>query len=488
MTSQTVTWMVLDRPQGDLEGQLCRAIRDRVRAGRLGAGEALPSTRALALSLGIARSTVVQAYERLRAEGYIETVRGSGTRISTAQPRPLAGAARSRPSASAPLDASPGAPSPALWAGAPRTLPFQPGVPDLKSFPAAAWARCVAGRIKSLRIHDLGYGPVAGLPELRAAILAHVGAARGVVAQLDQVAVFPSAAAAIDTLARVALTSGAVASGAAAVAWIEDPGYPRARALLQRAGAQLVPVPCDQDGIDLSRAAGGPPRLIYVTPSHQCPTGVTMSLPRRLALLETAQRHGAFIIEDDYDSEFRYATQPIAALQGIDTGQRVAYVGTFSKTLAPGLRVAYAILPPELVAACHADMALRQGEVPIHIQAGLADFLNDGHFRSHIRRMRGVYAERMDNLVRALTRHCGDVLDIADGAGGLKLAVQFRDHGVDDRRVVQALAQRGYGARTFSEFCLATPVPGLVFGIAQGSPARSEALALALAAIVRDAL
>ena len=477
MTSQTVTWLVLDRPQGDLEGQLCRAIRDRVRAGRLGAGEALPSTRALALSLGIARSTVVQAYERLRAEGHIETVRGSGTRISTAQPRPLAGAARSRPSASAPLGASP----PALLAGPPRTLPFQPGVPDLKSFPATAWARCVAGRIKSLRIHDLGYGPVAGLPELRAAILAHAGAARGVVAQLEQVAVFPSAAAAIDTLARVALTPDA------RVAWIEDPGYPRARALLQRAGAQLVPVPCDQDGIDLSRAVGGPPRLIYVTPSHQCPTGVTMSLPRRLALLETAQQHGAFIIEDDYDSEFRYATQPIAALQGIDTGQRVAYVGTFSKTLAPGLRVAYAILPPELVAACHADMALRQGEVPIHIQAGLADFLNDGHFRSHIRRMRGVYAERMDNLVRALTRHCGDVLDIADGAGGLKLAVQFRDHGVDDRHVVQALAQRGYGARTFSEFCLAAPVPGLVFGIAQGSPARSEALALALAAIVRAA-
>ena len=257
--------------------------------------------------------------------------------------------------------------------------------------------------------------------------------------------------------------------------------------MLLRAGAQLVPVPCDADGIDLSRAAGAGPRLIYVTPSHQCPTGVTMSLPRRLALLDAAQRHGAFIIEDDYDSEFRYDARPIAALQGIDTGQRVAYVGTFSKTLAPGLRVAYAILPPELVAACHADMALRQGDVPIHIQAGLADFLNDGHFRSHIRRMRGVYAERMHNLVRALTQHCGEWLEVADGGGGLKLAVRLRDHGVDDRRVVQALAERGYGARTFSEFCLSAPVPGLVFGIAQGTPARCEALAQALAAILRDA-
>ncbi|WP_445657426.1 MocR-like pyridoxine biosynthesis transcription factor PdxR [Achromobacter sp. NCFB-sbj8-Ac1-l] len=481
MTSQAVTWLVLDRPQGDLEGQLCRAIRERVRAGRLGAGEPLPSTRTLALALGVARSTVVQAYERLRAEGYVETVRGSGTRVSTARPRPLAGAARSRASASAARTATPDASRQPPAAVASRTLPFQPGVPDLKSFPAAAWARCVAGRIKSLRIHDLGYGPVAGLPELRAAILAHAGTARGVVAQADQVAVFPSAAAAIDTLARVALAPQAN------TAWIEDPGWPRARALLRRAGAQLVPVPCDADGIDPSRVAGGAPRLIYVTPSHQCPTGVTMSLPRRLALLDAAQRHGAFIIEDDYDSEFRYDARPIAALQGIDTGQRVAYVGTFSKTLAPGLRVAYAILPPELVAACHADMALRQGDVPIHIQAGLADFLNDGHFRSHIRRMRGVYAERMHNLVRALTQHCGDWLDVADGGGGLKLAARLRDHGVDDHRVVRALAERGYGARTFSEFCLSAPVPGLVFGIAQGTPARCEALAQALAAILRDA-
>ena len=479
MTSQAVTWLVLDRPQGDLEGQLCRAIRERVRAGRLGAGEPLPSTRALALSLGIARSTVVQAYERLRAEGYVETVRGSGTRVSTARPRPLAGAARGRASASTGKLPAESLPAPAT--PVPRALPFQPGVPDLKSFPAAAWARCVGGRIKSLRVHDLGYGPVAGLPALRAAILAHASTARGVVAQADQVAVFPSAAAAIDTLARVTLAPRAD------TAWIEDPGWPRARALLLRAGAQLVPVPCDADGIDLSRAAGAGPRLIYVTPSHQCPTGVTMSLPRRLALLDAAQRHGAFIIEDDYDSEFRYDARPIAALQGIDTGQRVAYVGTFSKTLAPGLRVAYAILPPELVAACHADMALRQGDVPIHIQAGLADFLNDGHFRSHIRRMRGVYAERMHNLVRALTQHCGEWLEVADGGGGLKLAVRLRDHGVDDRRVVQALAERGYGARTFSEFCLSAPVPGLVFGIAQGTPARCEALAQALAAILRDA-
>ncbi|MBB1627530.1 PLP-dependent aminotransferase family protein [Achromobacter sp. UMC71] len=479
MTSQAVTWLVLDRPQGDLEGQLCRAIRERVQAGRLAAGERLPSTRALALSLRIARSTVVQAYERLRAEGYLETVRGSGTRISTARPRKLAGMARTRASA------KPGEPTAASvhapLASAPRALPFQPGVPDLKSFPAAAWARCVAGRIKSLRIHDLGYGPVAGLPELRAAILAHASVARGVVAQVDQVAVFPSAAAAIDTLARVTLAPHAD------TAWIEDPGWPRARDLLRRAGARLVPVPCDADGIDPSGQTSTAPRLIYVTPSHQCPTGVSMSLPRRLALLDVARRHGAFIIEDDYDSEFRYDTQPIAALQGIDSGQRVAYVGTFSKTLAPGLRVAYAILPPELAAACHADMALRQGDVPVHIQAGLADFLNDGHFRGHIRRMRGVYAERMDNLLRALTRHCGDFLDISDGAGGLKLAVRFRDHGVDDRRVAQALAQRGYGARTFSEFCLVAPVPGLVFGIAQGTPARSEALAVALAAIVRAA-
>jgi GntR family transcriptional regulator/MocR family aminotransferase len=472
MKSQPVTWLVLDRNAGDLEGQLCRAIRERILRGRLAAGERLPSSRSLALALRISRSTVVQAYEQLRAEGFIEAARGSATRVAALQELPH----------------PPAATQPHPWRRAQdpiepeRSLPFRPGIPDLAAFPTRAWSRCLSARTRSLRIHDLGYGAAAGLPELRAAILAHVASTRGVVAHADQVVILPSAGLIIEMLARLSIAPQAH------VAWIEEPGYSKAQTLLRHAGAHLVPIPCDDAGIDVARGFGPPPRLIYVTPSHQYPTGAAMSLSRRLALLEFAQAHGATVLEDDYDSEFHYATRPIAALQGIDRAQCVAYIGTLSKVLAPGVRVAYAILPPGLLPKAEAYLRFRGGTVPIHVQAALADFINEGHLRAHIRRMRGLYAERMACTINALHEYCGPFLQVAKGEGGLQLAAWFRDHTVDDRAITTELHRRGIGAQALSDFYLGPPRSGLSFGIARSTARGANAMAATLSRIMHEVM
>jgi GntR family transcriptional regulator/MocR family aminotransferase len=462
MTATPAAWLALDWVAGDLEGQIHRAVRERILAGQLAAGQRLPSTRALAASLGIARSTVVHAYERLRAEGFLEATTGSVTRVASLTALPWR--TRRHPVDAGPLSLAKPAPGGA----------FEPGVPDLADFPHAIWARCLGTRARALRVHDLGYGAASGIEELRTAILAHISATRGIVAHVDQMLVMPSTGAAIDLLARVLLRPGLPQGD---VAWIEEPGYPAAQALLRAAGARLAPVPCDTDGIDV-RAAGDPtPRLIYVTPSHQYPSGATMSLPRRLAVLAAAQAHGAVVLEDDYDSEFQYASRPIAALQGIDRGGSVAYLGTFSKVLAPGLRVAYAVLPAWLVPEASAALRLRGAVVPVHVQAALADFLREGYLRAHIRRMSAVYAARMAATVTALRRHCGHALYVGDGAGGLQLAAWFRDPGIDDRAVVRVLNEQGLAVRALSDFYLGPPRPGLLFGIARITPEAADAAA-----------
>jgi GntR family transcriptional regulator / MocR family aminotransferase len=462
MVVTPAAWLALDWAAGDLEGQVHRAVRERILAGQLAAGQRLPSTRALAASLGIARSTVVHAYERLRAEGFLEAATGSVTRVASLAAPPW----RTRhPPVNVGL----------VSAAKPAASGiFEPGVPDLADFPHATWARCLGTRARALRVHDLGYGAASGIEELRAAILAHIATTRGVMAYVDQVVVVPSTGAAIDLLARMLLRPGLPHGD---LPWIEEPGYPAAQALLRAAGARLVPVPCDTHGIDVRAAGDLPPRLIYVTPSHQYPTGAAMSLPRRLAVLAAAQAHGAVILEDDYDSEFQYASRPIAALQGIDRGGSVVYLGTFAKVLAPGLRVAYAVLPPWLVPEASAALRLRGAVVPVHVQAALADFLREGYLRAHIRRMSAVYATRMAATVAALRRHCGHALCVGDGAGGLQLAAWFRDPGIDDRVVVQALNAQGLSVRALSDFYLGPPRPGLLFGIARITPEEADSAA-----------
>jgi len=464
-----VQWAAIDRVAGDLEGQVYRVVRDRILHGHMAAGQRVPSTRALATSLGVARSTVVIAYDRLKAEGYLQSTTGAATRVA-AFSAPLLGQSvtlRSKP--------------PQTTEFATGGL-FEPGVPDVDAFPHAVWARYLGARGRSLRVHDLGYGAHGGIRELREAILDHIAATRGVIARPEQVVIVPTTGAAINLLTSVLLWADHPNDG---VIWIEDPGYATAHALFRMAGAALVPVSCDAEGIDISRAVGPSPRLIYVTPSHQYPTGATMSLSRRLALLEFARTKGAIVIEDDYDSEFQYASRPIAALQGIDRGEVVAYLGTFSKTLAPGLRVAYAVVPSRLVASVEAAQRLRGATVPVHIQAALADFIREGRFRAHLRRMNGVYAERMAASVAALNGHCSAWLCVGAGTGGLQLASWFRDETVDDLAAMRSVNAQGFALRAMSSLHLGPARPGLLFGIArmdaEGADAAAARIANALA-------
>jgi len=469
MSASAFPWQPLDRATGDLEGQLYRRMRERILDGTISAGQSLPSSRALALTLGVARSTVVQAYERLKADGYLLAQTGSSTRVAEVGTAPLP--ATPRPASGLSVPAS----------ELPLSKLFEPGIPDLTDFPHASWGRYLGARARSLRIHDLGYGDADGIRELQEAILDHVAQTRGVVARPEQVMIVPSTRAAISLLSSVLLRPGE-ANGS--VAWMEEPGYPTAQALLRAAGAEIVPVPCDEAGIDVAKAGGPPPRLIYVTPSHQYPTGVTMSLQRRLALLEVAQASGAVVIEDDYDSEFQYGSRPIAALQGIDRNGIVAYLGTFSKIFAPGVRVAYAIVPLRLLQEVSAALQLRGAVVPIHIQAALADFIRDGRLRGYIRKMKTLYAARMAASLAALQRHCGDVLHIGDGSGGLQLATWFHDTHVDDQAIAQNMKAHGFAMQPMSRFHLGRARPGLVFGISRVAPATVQADMARLAALM----
>ena len=461
-------WPALDRTSGDLEGQVYRLMRDRILRGQMPAGQRVPSTRSMAVSFGVARSTVVNAYDRLKAEGYLHSTSGAATRVAAFQTPPLSGQAAPPP--------------PKL----PRVTEFkkgglfEPGVPDVSTFPHAAWARCLGARGRSLRVHDLGYSDLGGVRELREAILDHISSTRGVVARPEQIVIVPSTGAAIGLLASVLLQPDHPGD----IVWIEDPGYASAQAILRMAGASLVPVPCDAEGIDIAQGTGPSPRLIYVTPSHQYPTGVTMSLPRRLALLEFARANGAIVLEDDYDSEFQYASRPIAALQGIDHGEVVAYIGTFSKTLAPGLRVAYAVIPQRLLAATEAAQRLRGAVVPVHIQAALADFMREGRFRAHLRHMNAIYAERMAATVEALHRHCGTHLKIGAGGGGLQLASWFRDIGTDDLAAARTINSNGFAVRPISALYLGPSRPGLLLGIARMEAQAADAAAAKIARLL----
>jgi len=388
-----------------LHRQLYDALRAAILDGRLPAGARLPATRVLAVDLGLSRTTVLTDMAQLLAEGYVEGKTGSGTYVARVLPdapflvaSPLAsdraavgeGAPAPEPDRTLShcgrlLMAAPSAPP--RDAGAPRA--FRTGVPALDVFPWKAWlrieARCLRRLSGALRLYDnpAGYRP------LRQAIADYLGAARAVRCDPDQVIVVTGSQQALDLVARLLLDPGDAV-------WVEDPGYGGAKGALAAAGARLVPVPVDAEGLDV--AAGmrrhASARLACVTPSHQYPLGVTMSLTRRLALLRWASDAGAWVLEDDYDSEYRYAGRPLAALQGLDTAGRVIYMGTFSKVLLPALRLGYLVAPPDLADAFARAKALTDCGSPVLGQAVVADFLAEGHVGRHIRRMRALYSER----------------------------------------------------------------------------------------------
>ncbi len=471
------THLRLDRSADTLREQLYRQLRDAVMSGRLASGSALPSTRAVAGALGIARSTVVEALDQLRAEGYLQTHQGAATRVATLQARWLGHAA--------PRAATPAAEqaTQSHWANDDPPMPigvraFRVGLPDIAAFPAREWATHVARRARRPASHDLSYAGYCGVDALREQILLHVGPARHVSARAEQVIVLPSARTAFDLVARLSLEPGDTA-------WIEDPGYPGMRSLLQAHRARIVAVPVDAEGIAPGAVRGARPKLIYTTPSHQSPTGVTMSLRRRLELLDAAARAGANIVEDDYDSEFRYRGLPIASLQGLDRHGCVHYVGTFSKPLAPGLRVAYLIVPSRFVALATTIASVTGVVVPVHIQLALADFMADGGMRRHIRAMLPRYGQRIARLAAVLAARGQGLLTVPQPQGGLQLCVGL-DARIDDVEASERLLDAGLRAMPVSRMSFAARRNGLQLGIGAVHDDEVEPAAERLCALLRE--
>lgn len=446
--------------------QVYERLRDRILSGQLASGVRLPSSRALAAELGVSRTTVLAAYERLRDEGYLDGQVGSGTTVAKlptppppARPQPRA---RDRP----PRLSHQGqamADDP-LWAGPPPGAgrhAFQVGVPALDAFPTELWARTVARSARRRLTELLDYQDPAGYRPLREAIAAHLGMARGVRCTAEQVLIVGGSQAGLSLAARLLLDSGDTV-------WVEDPGYYGARGAVAGVGATPVPVPLDGEGLDLAAALRRAPtaRLAVVTPSHQYPLGVTMSLPRRLALLEWARTSDAHIVENDYDSEFVYVGNPLPALQGLDRDDRVIYVGSFSKSMFPALRLGYVIVPNTLMQAFTAGHMFDAVHAPVLEQAALADFIADGHFARHLRRMRALYARRGAALVRAAHRELPGLLTVAPARAGLHL-IGWLPHGTNDTQATARAIIHGIHTEPLSASAVEPyPRPGLLLGYA----------------------
>jgi GntR family transcriptional regulator / MocR family aminotransferase len=477
-----------DRSRTPLYRQLYDSLRRAILAGQLAPGTRLQSTREMAEELGVSRNTVVNAYEQLLAEGYLEGQVGSGTYVSRALPEDLLNVKTltrsfTRSQAKGLGLSERGKLFASFARGVARApeevRPFQPGVPALDAFPFDTWSKLLARHWRRPDDSLLGYGEPQGHAPLRRAVSSYLGLSRAVRCAPEQVIIVDGAQMAFDLIARVLLDPGDAA-------WTEEPGYPGARGALAAAGARLVYVPVDEDGLDVNAGAAMEPnaRLIYVTPSHQFPLGMTMSLPRRLALLGWASRAGAWVVEDDFDSEYRYEGRPLASLQGLDNDGRVVYVGTFSKVMFPSLRLGYVVAPPGLVDAFIAARSMAGRHSPSIEQAVLTDFMEEGHFGRHIRRMRTLYRERQAALVRAVRREAGDLVEIGPSAAGIHLPAWLPE-GVDDREVAREALARGVEVRPMSAFYAGRPGRG---GVELGYAAYTEEKIRRGAALLAEAV
>ena len=398
-------------PDIPLYQQLYIHLQSAVLTGDLKPGIRLPSTRALATLLNVSRHTVLHAYQQLIAEGYLDGTVGNGTFVARILPDHLLTSPPPRHLVETPL-AEPDTPrfseQATLQLTAPRMpmappngagvspRPFRFGAPALQAFPYKVWSRLLIRQARHLPASAFPYQHPAGYLPLREAIAAHVMVSRGVRCTPEQILIVSGTQGGLDLAARLLIDTGDPV-------WMEDPGYLKARGAFLGAGAKIIPVPVDQEGLVVEAGFARAPqaRLVYLTPSHQFPLGVTLSLARRIALLDWARRADAYILEDDYDSEYHYTRRPLPALQGLDRNGRVIYIGTFSKVLFPALRLGYLILPPHLVEAFRTVRNLIDTHPPMLEQAVLADFILEGHFTRHLRKMRSLYAERRAALLEA---------------------------------------------------------------------------------------
>lgn len=450
--------------------QLYLRLRDAILSGAMAPGQRLASSRALASQFGIARNTVLQAYVQLEVEGYVQVRSGSGHFVS--QLRPAAGDKPQRPGmrAAAPASAEPAVVHnrfdfvPDSLRHSIPAVPFRVNQPDLNLFPIETWARLQSRTLRDARDAAqigslLGEGDAQGDLSLRRAIADHVSIARGSLCSADAVLITAGAQHAMDMLLRV-LTRPGDAVG------LEDPCFPGAYSAARAANCQILAMPVDAQGAALPPRLdpGALPRALLLCPSKQFPLGITMSLPRRLALIDWALRHGAWIIEDDYDSEYRFDGKPIPSMQALDGGRNVVYVGTFSKVLFPSLRIGFIVCPQPLIEPLTAARAISGRHGSTLEQRVLARFINEGHLARHVRRMRAVYRERQEVLLEACARKLPRRLDVERAQSGLQTMAWLRP-GVDDRHVVARARDAGIALAPLSRFCLQTArAPALVMG------------------------
>ena len=429
--------------------QLVRRFRDAIETGKLAPGKRVPSVRSLASELNLARGTVEAAYQILIGEGYLVARGPAGTVVSPQLPNGR------QPRAAAPRPDEP----PRGDSAASGPKPFQMGIPALDAFPRMPWIRLTGRHVRAMATPSLDYAPPQGHDGLRRALSAYLGVSRGIDCSAGQIFITAGYRGALDLICRTLLRAGDTG-------WFEDPGYIHARRVLEHAGMRLVPVPVDDDGLcveaGLRRAADA--RFAVVTPTHQSPLGVALSLPRRLALLDWARQQRAWIVEDDYDSEFRYDGRPLPALKSLDRHHRVLYTGSFSKVLYPGLRLGYLVVPDEQVAAFRDTAGWLGGSGQMLMQSVVADFMEQGHFARHLKKMRALYATRRAWLIDALGNVFGDALDIPPRAGGLHVVAYWRT-AVDDRAVARMANLQGFSIQPLNDWSPGGRMPpGMLLG------------------------
>ena len=466
--------MLDEKSEYPLYRQIYEAIKRAILSGGFYSGKQLPASRQLAKQLKISRMTVLNAYDQLLAEGYIESKPGAGTFVARHLPEEF-------------LQTAPVKPQKSESKILPRQLllsrygkntlrdnrailqfnqttppvPFQHGLPAIDEFPFDIWIKIANKKYRTLECEAFGYGQPAGFAPLRDSIAAYLKSVRGVVCEKEQVIITGGAQQALDLIGRIFIESKTKVL-------IENPCYFGAKQVLQNFDAKFVPVPVDEEGFNLkavlkqSRNA----RLAYVTPSHQFPLGVTMNLARRLQLLEWAKKNKCWIVEDDYDSEFRYEGRPLPSLQGLDRDGRVLYIGTFSKTLFPALRLGCLVVPPDLIEIFTAASSLSGSQLPLIDQATLAEFISEGHFGRHLRRMRRLYNERQEILVSEIKKHLAGKLDVKNSTTGIHVIGWLPD-GVCDKHTAKQAALLGVKTEAVSAYSLTKPKRGgLILGYA----------------------
>ncbi|MBZ4418038.1 PLP-dependent aminotransferase family protein [Myxococcus sp. RHSTA-1-4] len=450
----------------DIAGQIYRELRAAILDGRLRRGERVPPTRELARRLSVSRNTVSVAYEWLTAEGLLAGRVRAGSYV---QGEPPGAGGRPGSKSGVRLRAR------AVWstlpdpraAEVPAAYDFRVGIPDGQLFPFETWRRLMARQLRAATL-PAAYAEAAGHPGLREAVARHVGVARGVRADAGDVIVTHGAQQALDLIGRVLLEPGDCVA-------VEEPGYPPARLLFQSLGARVVPVPVDTEGLDVG-ALPDDARLVYVTPSHQFPLGMPMSPARRTALLDWAKQRDAVVIEDDYDSEFRFGGRPLETLHGLDRSGRVIYVGSFSKVMLPALRLGFLIAPPSIQRELRLAKRVSDWHSQLPAQAALARFIDEGLLARHIRKMRREYESRHERILEKLTRHFGVWLRPLPSTAGLHLSAMFRAGGRRlEEDVVARAKEAGVGLISLSRYYASTPArAGLVLGYGSVPAARLD--------------